>query len=160
MQDVSPINFNADHQNRADCPQCWTDYPKRCVCTGFIHAELLEFDEKRGATLSRFCDLCGAEATKGDKALSPDVTPINNGLIFSQKGKNKMNDQKVNATYTATGTGEQELNEHLRAAANCGCTVGLIQVKFSEGETGTGGNDAPLSFAVNLTKIESTGESN
>lgn len=55
---------------------------------------------------------------------------------------------------TTPEIGGDELLAMLQNAANANFTTALMTFKFIEGETGTGGNDAPLVFAVALIKNE------
>ena len=41
-----------------NCPHCWTDFPKKCVCGGLIHAEFGD-DTDDGYWLFHRCEKCG-----------------------------------------------------------------------------------------------------
>ena len=50
----------------ANCPNCWPNYPRRCVCGGLIHAHFGDENYDGDYWLFVRCDKCGDEYEEAD----------------------------------------------------------------------------------------------
>lgn len=41
------------------CNECWSNFPKKCVCQGFIHAQFIKEHWDGEKNLEFLCDSCG-----------------------------------------------------------------------------------------------------
>jgi hypothetical protein len=49
-----------DHQvGNKDCPECWSNYPKKCSCGGMVHASFCD-ESLHDYWLAYLCDKCGS----------------------------------------------------------------------------------------------------
>jgi hypothetical protein len=54
------VGPEAHQQGRVDCPACVEQYPTRCPCQGFMHAESVGDEGPDGdVAVATRCDMCG-----------------------------------------------------------------------------------------------------